>query len=282
MQNFFFPTWNTEKTRLLAQNEEHEALELAIQKYFMQTDVAKATAICTDILEEFGLNHNENEDTALIITDEKLHISSNAYKKLLVLHVVNEILDMEAVQLAEICQAKGQPFVCAKGCNGCCSQLILCSEVESLLITVFLYEHRTQMEKFLANFVHFDRQAQGIAKSYLRWGQAFYGEGCDDKSHSREDYYIACPFLSDEGICTVYAARPYSCRSAVAVDGKCAEFTPTSKGKRQGMHHMLFPLYTGHHQTRQRLMDNFSLKKRDLHKTVMPYMVHDCIQLPPK
>ncbi len=279
MLNFLIPAWNSSNTRLLAQNAEHEALTSAIKNYFMQTDANKAEDIYKNVVERFQLNHKQDKEQSFAVKDGKILINPDLYNKILILQIANDFLDAEALAMAKICQDQGQPFICAKGCSGCCSQMILCSETESLLIALYLHNHTEQMNKFLVDFLCFDQQTKDIAKSYTRWAQAHYGEGKDDKSHRREDFHIACPFLSRDNICTIYAFRPYACRSSIAVDKKCAEFTQTTKGNIQGMHNMLFSLYTGHHTARQKLMSNFFPTEKELHKTIMPYMVHRALHM---
>ncbi len=272
-QALLYPAlWNAHATCILPRNAQHEALELAVKEYFSQIDSQKAAEHCVAIhnmLEDYSTKHGAAQSNTQIATD--------MYAYVLILQVANAFLDCEGEGLAKACAAQGQPFVCREGCTGCCHQMVLCSEVEATLIALYLEKHASHKAQFLRKFSHWKQEADVISASYVRWGQAFYGEGKDDGSHCREDYYIPCPFLNEYGACYIYAVRPYACRSSVAVDKKCAETCQTTKGHRQGMHNMLFSLFTGHHNARQALMHGFENKKKDLHKTIMPYMVQDAL-----
>ncbi len=240
--------WNTEKTQILAQNAQQEALIKAVHGYFMQGQMLHF------LEEDTHLRRQGQKDLQQTLESVQALFSpvpeEFMYQSLLMLQVANDVLEVEGVGMAEAVAAEGQPLVCSEGCTGCCHQMLLCLPHEVQLIHAYMQECAEVKENFLHNWSAWQNQAEGLSESYLRWGLAFYGQGIDDKSHSREDYYIPCPLLDAEGRCSVYAVRPYACRSSVAVDARCA--TGDEQG-REGSYNMLFSLYTGHDAARRAL-----------------------------
>ncbi len=271
--------WDEKKSHILPQNEQHEQLKQLVKNYFLQVDAQKKEELLKEIqslltpLKPEDVYMGEEWKNFIFFEQGNTYLLASLYEYMLLLQGANEILDAEGTQLGEICATQGQPFVCTKGCSGCCHQMVLSSEIEALLMALYLNECPEHKEQFIKNFARWKEEADSISASYVKWGQAFYGEGKDDGSHCREDYYIPCPFLDHSGACYIYAVRPYACRSSVAVDVRCAEFCQTAQGKRQGMYNMLFSLYSGHDKARQKLMNDIVSPKKDLQKTIMPYMV---------
>ncbi len=264
--------WDSDKKRLLPQNAQHEAIEQAVQTYFMQAQVLRAQQNDVQIEQEAAQAIATTLSTlqGLLSSDVKEY----SYQKALILQLCNDILDAEGMGLALACAEQGQAFVCACGCVGCCHQLVLVLPHEAWLIAAFLREHTEAREAFLATWPSWHDVAKDISQSYLKWGEAFYGEGKDDKSHSRDDYYIPCPFLDTVGACSIYAVRPYACRSSVAVDVRCMR--GDEKGKK-GMYNMLFSLYTGHDGLRGQLEKHCFTHADDFQKRIMPYAVKELL-----
>ncbi len=260
--------WNAEKTLLLAQTPEQAALEEAVRAYFKQSQLLREQEEQSPLRVEMQQALQRSLDTI----KDCLHadIKEFSYKVMLVLQVCNEDFDAENADLAKACAAQGQPYVCSESCVGCCHQMVLCTLFEGWLLDAFLRENAAAKAHFLAQWEPWYERSKPINESYLRWGRAYYGEGKDDKSHSREDYYIPCPFLDAAGQCVVYAVRPYACRSAVAVDKRCSQ--GDDKGFK-GMHSLLAALYTGHDAARGKIFTTFLTEDCHLQKDIMPLMV---------
>ncbi len=262
------PTWDDDAIRLLPQTPQHKALEQAVQSYFMQAEMLRIEH------EDPEINQEVEKALTTTLTSLKGLLTPQepdfAYQSALALQISNELLETEGVGLALTCAEQGQPFVCTHGCRGCCCQLVLTLPYEAWLIEAYLRENPTVKEAFLANWDAWEAEAKDISQSYLKWGEAFYGEGIDDKSHSRDDYYIPCPFLDKDGACIIYAVRPYACRSSVAVDPRCA--TGDENGK-LGMYNMLYSFYIGHNSIRRELERFCFEEEQFLQKQILPYAV---------
>ncbi len=265
--------WNAEKTQLLPKNAQQEALIKAVHGYFMQAQMLHFLEGDTHLRRqgEKDLEQTLHSVQALFSPVEQEFL----YQTLLMLQVANDVLEVEGLGMAEAVATAGQPLVCKAGCTGCCHQMLLCLPNEISLMQAYMQEHPHLAEKFTRTFALWHGQAADLSESYLRWGKAFYGEGKDDKSHCREDYFIPCPLLDEAGLCMVYAVRPYACRSSVAVDIRCAE-GEASEGngqKRQGSHNMLFSLYTGHDAARKALFQAvYGAQRYEL--AIMPMALH--------
>ncbi len=264
-------TWNAEKTRLLPQNATQEALEKAVQTYFMQgqwvhyaPEGSPEHAKASEAMEQ-SLRSVQSLMPPLKTT------TSYSYEAMLILQMANDALEADGAGLAKACAEQGQALVCAAGCDGCCHQMVLSLPCEIHLMQAHMQMHTTAKEHFLSVWPVWQEKAQAISESYLQWGQKFYGEGVDDASHVREDYYIPCPLLNELGQCVAYAARPYACRSSVAVNPLCAQ--PNERGQK-GSHNMLFALYTGHDAARKRLFTAMYGQQQKTAPQSMPFMLH--------
>ncbi len=264
--------WNEDATQLLACNDGQRALERAVQGYFVQAQMLSYHAEQTPaFLESQSLLADTLLSVKALIPATAL-MTASSYEGLLALQVANTVLEAEGEGLAQACAAQGSSLACTKGCTGCCYQLVLCTPQEVALILAYMQEHTSCREHFLQQYPAWHAEAKDISQSYLQWGKAFYGEGKDDASHSREDYYIPCPFLDAAGACVIYAVRPYACRSSVAVDARCA--APDAQGKK-GMHNMLFSFYTGHDGARRALFA--SLYGQDMTLNIMPQVLYEAL-----
>lgn len=98
-------------------------------------------------------------------------------------------------------------LACERGCAVCCTQDVLVTEPEAALLLDFIIDehgHRWLAEKLSGDRIYrpLSRTTNEYAASCLA------GEELIDTDERRGGI---CPFL-DEEICTVYAARPFSCR----------------------------------------------------------------------
>ncbi len=263
--------WNEEKTQILPQNAQQQALTQAVHGYFMQAQMLHFLEADTHKRRqgEKDLEQTLHSVQALFspLAEEFL------YQTLLMLQVANDVLEVEGIGMAEAVAAEGKPLVCSAGCTGCCHQMLLCLPNEIALLDAYMKEHGGVKQGFLQAYNKWQVTAQDLSESYLRWGKAFYGAGVDDKSHSRGDYYIPCPLLDAQGRCIAYAVRPYACRSSVAVDARC---TDADEAGHKGSYNMLFSLYTGHDAARRALFQAvYGAKAYTL--AIMPTALHEVL-----
>ncbi|RJX28191.1 MAG: hypothetical protein C4531_12355 [Desulfurivibrio sp.] len=115
----------------------------------------------------------------------------------------------------------GERFHCHRGCSLCCTQNVLITGVEGQ----YMYNHilLEKREQWFAERLLLERPSinvqlttNGFARLCLEKNED-YPEGEPDQATGR------CPFL-EENCCSVYAARPFSCRgfassSACHLDG---------------------------------------------------------------
>ncbi len=164
--------------------------------------------------------------------------------------IANAKLDQEGVQMARICQEQGQAFVCVQGCTGCCHHLVMCEEAEALRIAGYLHAHTQIKDAFLHRYALWDAQTKSFRASYMAWAKELYTHGHDNGTHSLHEYAHPCPFLNAQNLCSIYAVRPYGCRSTVSVNALCAQ----AQGEFSGKHTIQYSLFTGHHLMRKALM----------------------------
>lgn len=108
-------------------------------------------------------------------------------------------------QISQLCQgeftAKGGTIHCRNGCSGCCNLNVHCSFVEVLAIAEQL---TTEQRQTVTNHA---TQLEALA------------EDCDDlKSFLRRSRQQMdnCPFIDDNGSCSIYPLRPLSCRALLS------------------------------------------------------------------
>lgn len=201
---------------------------------------------------------------ALLSDDPRVFMRQGA----LVVQTANAILDEEGRQLAAIFAQQGKPVVCSTGCSGCCHQLVLCLPFETEIIAACLLARPRALSAFTAAYPGWDAatahlvlkettaspvQSEPVSfrQSYLAWARRLYGQGHDDGSHTLDDYHVPCPFLDAQHQCRIYPARPYACRTSIALDAAC----PNPEDGRPGSRNMHFSLYTTHQQARKAVTD---------------------------
>lgn len=116
-------------------------------------------------------------------------------------HRQQALLDEQIKAAVEVCAAGGGHIYCRRGCRNCCNLAVQCTFTEALLVVdalaeapaTALYEHVSRLRRHIGEAVDF--------KSYLRLHRQTLG---------------FCPFLSADGACGVYAARPFACRSLLS------------------------------------------------------------------
>ena len=96
---------------------------------------------------------------------------------------------------------RGGLIYCGKGCRHCCNLAVNATYPEAVLVARAVGEG--QLDKLRRHAARLAEIAAGAPDlvSYLRAHRANAG---------------FCPFLGEDGACSVYAARPFSCRSLLA------------------------------------------------------------------
>lgn len=113
---------------------------------------------------------------------------------------------------------KSKKLLCAKGCASCCSQFFEVSQAEYIVILNHLKSwNPPQIEELR---VKADLCMQLLQLHHTKFYQEFFTQDTPVEdwpryynSSERYKIHIPCPFLSEEGACTVYEVRPLICRT---------------------------------------------------------------------
>jgi len=111
------------------------------------------------------------------------------------------VFDAETGAAAEKLRTAGGRIHCDRGCRNCCNLAVQCTFPEALAVAGMLDK---EYDSYLNRHVERLRQHMGKVsdlKSYLRLHRRTIG---------------FCPFLAADGACSVYAARPFACRSLLS------------------------------------------------------------------
>jgi Fe-S-cluster containining protein len=126
-----------------------------------------------------------------------------------VLHVLDDQLSTIAIREG------GHPVTCAKGCSACCKiQPVPVTPVEAyglrLLVNTMEESRRTEV---LARFEYCTSQleAANLKDVYLEGRKASSDEEAQANAKKYLDLKLECPFLEADS-CSIYEARPFSCR----------------------------------------------------------------------
>ncbi len=118
--------------------------------------------------------------------------------------------------LQGILDAAAPSVSCKSGCDRCCSRLVVTTRIEGLALADYLYgySHR-DIEKT-------EKDISLHAEKLRNFMESLSADS--PKNETWFSYNIPCPFLEDS-ICSVYDARPLSCRTYHSLDDpvKCAE-----------------------------------------------------------
>jgi Fe-S-cluster containining protein len=98
-------------------------------------------------------------------------------------------------------RAKGGTIHCGRGCSGCCTLSVNAVFTETLAIAPRLDDPRAErLDDHVRRLTRLPAAATDLI-DFLR-------------RHRRE--MGTCPFLDDEGACSIYPVRPYACRGLIA------------------------------------------------------------------
>jgi len=136
------------------------------------------------------------------------------------------ILDDQAVEIAV--RKKGQPVTCRKGCSTCCRiQPVPVTPTEAYAIWAMVKQlpepRRSEIVARFDECVERLRQA-GLADVFLEGRDAPTPEVGRANAKRYLDLGLACPFLEDD-CCSIYEARPFTCREYLVTSPKelCAD-----------------------------------------------------------
>jgi Fe-S-cluster containining protein len=109
----------------------------------------------------------------------------------------------------------GQAVTCVKGCSACCRiQPVPVTPVEAcallLLVEQMPEPHRAAVIARFEERVERLREA-GLADGFLEGRRATSEEHAKAEARRYLDLALACPFLED-GACSIYETRPFTCR----------------------------------------------------------------------
>ncbi len=109
-------------------------------------------------------------------------------------------------------QHKAPPLACEKGCAHCCHTGVTLTKLEWDNIVNHARE----------NGIDLDAVIEKSGKTIERVRQTLAsGKNLDAVDWHRLVINQPCPFLGDDGACTIYEARPLDCRMVVAFRGRC-------------------------------------------------------------
>lgn len=129
-----------------------------------------------------------------------------------------EIEEMGA-KMPQVAKRLGRTIACHKGCSGCCHSLVLISAVEAEAIAVELNrdENAALRARFVAAATEWARALgtnASLAADALAEGDT---QQYSERMRLHALAHTLCP-LNEDGLCSVYGARPLPCRKLLAVD----------------------------------------------------------------
>ena len=102
-----------------------------------------------------------------------------------------------------------ESFHCHRGCSLCCTQNVMVTAVEGQYI--YDYIKQENKEAWFAGKLLSRRQAKNVKLTTNGFARICLGKIEDSPDEKPNQPAGICPFL-EENCCTVYAARPFSCR----------------------------------------------------------------------
>jgi len=121
----------------------------------------------------------------------------------------NKILDIIYTEFEQ--WSSNENFCCRRGCASCCTQNVTITALEGVRIIEFCQEDNR--ESWLARKLSSQKQLAPPLQTTNEYIAAFI-QGHEVEQNS-PDTTRRCPFLEND-ICTIYDARPFSCRCFVS------------------------------------------------------------------
>ena len=103
-----------------------------------------------------------------------------------------------------------ETFFCRKGCSLCCTQNVMITAVEGQVI--YDYIAARKMEQWLGERLSVARQTQPVRLTTNGFARLCLAGNVEDSEEEQAAHAGICPFLAED-CCTIYAARPFACRS---------------------------------------------------------------------
>lgn len=117
------------------------------------------------------------------------------------------IYQIHATQMAE------EKLTCAKGCATCCTRNVTLTTLEGRRLYDWISSAAPHLMDHLKKNAHAPRQIPTYTVNGLT-DMCMAGDEVPEEPSDPE--WGACPLLSNEGLCEVYEARPFACRSMVS------------------------------------------------------------------
>ena len=105
---------------------------------------------------------------------------------------------------------KNETFHCHRGCSLCCTQNVMITEVEGQYIYNFILQENR--DKWFAEKLLQEKQINHVHQTTNGFARICIEKNTDYVDAEQPNSAGKCPFL-DENCCTIYAVRPFSCRS---------------------------------------------------------------------
>jgi Fe-S-cluster containining protein len=132
---------------------------------------------------------------------------------------LHDEMDAGAAARAVAARRMGRPLACGAGCTGCCEEMVMVFEPETLRVVRWLEqpENAAAKQAFLEAYGAW-RERTGDAPDRLAAAFASGDEAAHLELHTQQwRKRILCAF-NRAGLCTIYPVRPLVCRNAHALD----------------------------------------------------------------
>ena len=143
--------------------------------------------------------------------------------------VINEekaLKDLKTIY--ELIDRALEPFVrgssCEKGCNACCYLIVDSSALEASLVRQYMEKHFSDEQR--RRILEKIKEAKGLYPDPVGTDEEFP----DAVVEAHFALNVPCPFLSSQGLCTIYDVRPINCRKHLVFSdpSQCEKMAPTA------------------------------------------------------
>ena len=123
------------------------------------------------------------------------------------LHTLAIIYSIHAQEL------KADTLACAKGCATCCTRNVTLTSLEGHRLHQWILENRPEL---MARVKEESQKPRQIPTYTMNGLTEICMRGEEVPEEESDPAWGACPLLSEDGVCQVYEARPFACRSMVS------------------------------------------------------------------